>query len=326
MSGENYAAIDLGTNNCRLLIARSNGKSFKVIDSFSRIVRLGEGLSENTRLNDQAIRRAIEALKVCADKMGTKDIVKSRSIATEACRQASNSNQFCRRVLRETGIRLEIISSQQEAELTLNGCSQLLDNKISKAIVFDIGGGSTEIMWVSCHQNKKKVQALLSIPYGVVNLLDEYAKKTDKYDIYQNIIAKIDRKLAPFDQEQGISDYLSSNKVQMLGTSGTVTTLGGIYLNLPRYDRKKVDGLVMSVNTIRAISRSLFEMSFKERSKNGCIGKDRAELVLIGCAILEAITRRWPTISIRAADRGIREGLLKSLIDESTITSCEKNK
>ena len=315
MSAQNYAAIDLGTNNCRLLIAQASGDSFRIIDSFSRIVRLGEGLSNGDQLNKQAIERTIAALQVCADKMNVKDIAKSRSIATESCRRASDSEQFYEKVLHETGIDLETISPEQEAQLTLDGCSQLLDKQTSQAIVFDIGGGSTEIMWVKCYRSDEAVvQAMLSLPVGVVTLSEQYANDTIKLDQYEEIIARVDQGLSPFDQEHGISNYLSSNKVQMLGTSGTVTTLGGIYLNLPRYDRSKVDGLDMPVDAISAISERLAKMNHAERAKNGCIGEERADLVVMGCAILEAIYRRWPSATIRAADRGIREGLLKGLM------------
>jgi exopolyphosphatase/guanosine-5'-triphosphate,3'-diphosphate pyrophosphatase len=318
MSAKNYAAIDLGTNNCRLLIAQASGDSFRVIDSFSRIVRLGEGLSNGDQLNKQAIERTIAALQVCADKMNVKDIAKSRSIATESCRRASDSEQFYEKVLHETGINLETISPEQEAQLTLDGCSQLLDKQTSQAIVFDIGGGSTEIMWVKCSSSDDAVvQAMLSLPVGVVTLSEQYANDTVKLDQYEEIIARVDQGLSPFDQEHGISNYLSSNKVQMLGTSGTVTTLGGIYLNLPRYDRSKVDGLDMPVDAISAISERLAKMNHAERAKNGCIGEERADLVVMGCAILEAIYRRWPSATIRAADRCVREGLLKGLMRDN---------
>jgi exopolyphosphatase/guanosine-5'-triphosphate,3'-diphosphate pyrophosphatase len=250
--------------------------------------------------------------------MNVKDIAKSRSIATESCRRASDSEQFYEKVLHETGINLETISPEQEAQLTLDGCSQLLDKQTSQAIVFDIGGGSTEIMWVKCSSSDDAVvQAMLSLPVGVVTLSEQYANDTVKLDQYEEIIARVDQGLSPFDQEHGISNYLSSNKVQMLGTSGTVTTLGGIYLNLPRYDRSKVDGLDMPVDAISAISERLAKMNHAERAKNGCIGEERADLVVMGCAILEAIYRRWPSATIRAADRGVREGLLKGLMRDN---------
>ncbi len=321
MSGNVYAAIDLGTNNCRLLIAQVRNNAFRVIDSFSRIVRLGEGLSRSDQLNAQAIERTIEALRICADKMHDKGVGKSRSIATEACRRATDSDAFYKRVFGETGIQLETISTEQEAQLTLDGCAQLLDDKVSRAIVFDIGGGSTELMWVErTSAGAAIVLAMLSLPIGVVTLLEKYGSGVIERIHYEEIIAQVERALQPFDQEHGISDYLASHDFQLLGTSGTVTTLGGLYLNLPRYNRAKVDGLDMRVETITAISDRLASMDHDQRAQNGCIGPERADLVVMGCAILDAICRHWPSPTVRAADRGIREGLLMGLMAESGDT------
>ena len=321
MSGNVYAAIDLGTNNCRLLIAQVRNNAFRVIDSFSRIVRLGEGLSRNDRLNAEAIERTIEALRICADKMHDKGVGKSRSIATEACRRATDSDAFYKRVFGETGIQLETISTEQEAQLTLDGCAQLLDDKVSRAIVFDIGGGSTELMWVErTSAGAAIVLAMLSLPIGVVTLLEKYGSGIIERIHYEEIIAQVENALHPFDQQHGISDYLASHDFQLLGTSGTVTTLGGLYLNLPRYNRSKVDGLDMRVETITAISDRLASMDHDQRAQNGCIGPERADLVVMGCAILDAICRHWPSPTVRAADRGIREGLLMGLMAESGDT------
>ena len=318
MNGYNYAAIDLGSNNCRLLIAKAYGRTYHVVDSFSRIVRLGEGLANGYHLNENAIQRTIDALKICKKKMNAKSVVKSRAVATEACRRASNTKQFYEEVFQETGIQFETLSPEQEAQLTLDGCAQLLDRSLSKSIVFDIGGGSTEIILAEKKNNEKvNVLAMLSLPIGVVTLSEQYTNCKFEVDLYEKIIAQVDRKLAPFDHEHGISRNLSSNKMQMLGTSGTVTTLGGIYLNLPRYDRSKVDGLDMRVDEISAISLKLVKMDYAQRAKNRCIGEERAGLVVMGCAILEAICRRWPIDIIRTADRGIREGLLKGLVRDN---------
>jgi exopolyphosphatase / guanosine-5'-triphosphate,3'-diphosphate pyrophosphatase len=317
MSGNVYAAIDLGTNNCRLLVARVKNDSFRVIDSFSRIVRLGEGLTVGNQLNQAAVERTIEALQVCADKIHANGVDKSRSIATEACRRATDCDVFYDRVLQETGIELETVTAQQEAQLTLDGCAQLLDKRTSQAIVFDIGGGSTELMWVKRSSTGEVIILdMLSLPVGVVTLTEQYGSGVVEPYHYEEIINQVDAGLEPFDRANGISNQLQENKVQMLGTSGTVTTLGGIYLNLSRYNRSRVDGLDMRVETIAAISKRLAKMGLAERAQHGCIGEERADLVVMGCAIMEAICRRWPTQKVRAADRGIREGLLKGLIRE----------
>ncbi|MBT4933489.1 MAG: Ppx/GppA family phosphatase [Rhodospirillaceae bacterium] len=315
MSGNVYAAIDLGTNNCRLLVALVKNDTFRVIDSFSRIVRLGEGLSRSDQFNEEAVERTIEALHVCAEKMQFRGVGKSRSIATEACRRAADCDAFYKRALGETGIELETISPEQEAQLTLDGCAQLLDRDTPRAIVFDIGGGSTELMWVErSNTGEAVVLAMLSLPIGVVTLVEQHGSGIIERHVYEEIIARVEAEIQPFDRQHGISDYLASHATQLLGTSGTVTTLGGLYLNLPRYNRAQVDGLNMRVETISAISERLAGMNHDERAQNGCIGPERADLVVMGCAILDAICRHWPAPTIRAADRGIREGLLMGLI------------
>ena len=314
MSVNNFAAIDLGSNNCRLLIAVPRNNTFHVIDSFSQIVRLGEGLKKGFNLNDNAIARTIEALKICKNKIKAKNVIETRAVATEACRLACNTQNFFQKVLNETGIKLEIISPEQEAQLTLDGCAPLIDKNLSQTIVFDIGGGSTEIILAKkTNTEEASVLAMLSLPIGVVTLSEQYANYFFEVGLYEKIIAQVDQKLESFDLKYGISQYLNSNKMQMLGTSGTMTTLGSIYLNLPKYDRSKVDGLDLQVGEISDISSKILGMNYAQRSKNPCIGEERAGLVVMGCAILEAICRRWPMPAIRIADRGIREGLLKEL-------------
>ena len=319
MKGNNYAAIDLGSNNCRLLIAKAHDNSYQVIDSFSRIVRLGEGLKKGFSLNENAIKRTLEALKICKAKIDSNGVTETRAVATEACRQACNTEQFYKRILYETGIKFETLSPEQEAQLTLNGCTQLLDRNMSKTIVFDIGGGSTEIILAEkTEDGKASVLAMLSLPIGVVTVSEQYSDCIFEENLYEKVISQVDKQLAPFDLKYGISQYLLSNKMQMLGTSGTVTTLGSIYLKLPRYDRSKVDGLDLRLKEIRNISLRLVRMSSTQRAKNRCIGEERADLIVIGCAILEAICRRWPLKAVRIADRGIREGLLKELTGSNT--------
>ncbi len=319
MKNNIYAAIDLGTNNCRLLVARECQGSFRVIDSFSRIVRLGEGIGEvkdgPCLLSEGAMKRTIEALAVCADKMRRNGVTRSRSVATEACRRAANRQPFYDRVESETAIRLETLSTGQEAQLTLDGCRQLLVPGTSRALVFDIGGGSTELIWVDCGSpGQARVIGMKSLPLGVVTLSEIYGDEADPGAGYEAIISGLDDSLSQFDDEFGISEYMLDHDIQMLGTSGTVTTLGGIYLNLHRYDRSRVDGLDMRVDTVSAISDRLCKMKFKERASHGCIGRDRAGLIIMGCAVMAAIYRRWPVATVRAADRGIREGLLLDLM------------
>ncbi len=313
-----YAAIDLGTNNCRLLVACPDGGdtgALRVIDGYSRIVRLGEGLSVTGRLSDAAIGRAIEALKVCARKIETRGVLETRAIATEACRQADNDGDFFRHVRDETGIRLKTITPREEAELTLAGCVPLLATEHPWALMFDIGGGSTELMWLD-NQSSPSPRAIdiLSLPFGVVSLAEEYGRDALTTEAFEAIVGRIDADLAPFEDRHAIATEIAGGRVHVLGTSGTVTTMGAIYLDLTRYDRARVDGLSIRYESIDAICRKLATLDYEARHNHPCIGPSRADLMVMGCAILTAICRRWPAMHLTAADRGIREGLLLGMM------------
>jgi len=316
-AGPVYGAIDLGTNNCRMLLAEPYEQGFRVIDGFSRIVRLGEGLSKTGRLGDAAMQRTLESLKICANKARRLNARNVRCVATEACRRAENGPEFLDKVTQQTGLEFEIVTPEIEAGLTLSGCSPLLKTGHKKALLFDIGGGSTEIMWVETPRGQPpRTRGVLSFPMGVVTLAEDYGHGKITPDVYNQIRQRISEILDPFCQEHAIRDAIQGDDVQMLGTSGTVTTLGAIYLGLERYDRSRVDGLTIPFNNIRAISAKLASMDMESRRQIPCIGADRADLMLMGCAILGAICDRWPLSTLRAADRGIREGLLQAMINE----------
>ena len=310
-----YAAVDLGTNNCRMLVARPQGKGLRVVDSFSRIVRLGEGLAASGRLGEEAMQRTVEALKVCSGKMRANGASRIRNVATEACRRARNCRALMERVEAEAGLVLEPISSDEEAQLTLMGCAPLLDSRLPHALVFDIGGGSTEVTWVEQRRDAPpRALGMLSMPFGVVDLAERFGCDTLGADDFAEMVAIVDVGLAEFDARHGIAAEIAGGGVQMLGTSGTVTTLGALCLDLPRYDRSAVDGLDVEFDGIATISARLAAMDCAERAANPCIGRQRADLVGVGCAILEAICRRWPVGRLRVADRGIREGLLMGMM------------
>jgi exopolyphosphatase / guanosine-5'-triphosphate,3'-diphosphate pyrophosphatase len=311
-----YAALDLGTNNCRLLVARRAPHGFHVIDAFSRIVRLGEGLATSGVLSEPAMARTIDALRVCADKVIQRRVTRARYVATEACRRAANCSDFIERIQAQTGIPIEIISSQEEARLVVSGCAPLLDPHIARAIIIDIGGGSTEIALVGWSQNRvPEILAATSIPHGVVTMTDRYGGREVSDETYRAMVSEMRAAIRPFDELNGIASYVAEGCVQMLGSSGTVTTLGGLHLQLPRYSRKQVDGLMLSFAEIDRLSHMLLRMTCRERGDNPCIGIQRADLVISGCAILEAVRQTWPVGCLRVADRGIREGVLASLIE-----------
>ena len=308
-----YAALDLGTNNCRLLIARPQGDGFAVVDAFSRIVRLGEGLAGSGRLSDAAIDRTLAALRVCADKLKRRNVALARSVATEACRRAANGEEFIARVHAETGIHLHIISAEEEARLAVLGCHALLEPGEGPALVFDIGGGSTELVLIDTATTVPSVLDWHSAPWGVVSLTESVPAAggpAGRAVTYDRMRALVRESFAPFAARLPKADV----QKRLLGTSGTVTTLASVHLGLDRYDRAQVDGLIAPADAMREVSNSLAHMSPDARAALPCIGRERADLVVAGCAILETILDLWPAERIGVADRGIREGILRRLM------------
>ncbi len=325
-----YAALDLGTNNCRLLVARPSRRGFRVVDAFSRIIRLGEGVSNSGRLSEPAMKRTIDALQVCSKKMQRRAVRRSRLIATQACRVADNADEFIERVRDKTGLELEIIDQETEARLAVSGCASLLEPNSTGALVFDIGGGSSELIWLDLRNQQETTRNSLkdrlaaqssiscwtSLPIGVVTISEKFGGHDVTPQIFEEMVLYVMDLLAGFEQKNQIAKQLANGNAYLLGTSGTVTTLAGIYLGLHYYDRRKVDGCWLKAIDVRDVSRVLVNMSFDKRAAQPCIGTERADLVLGGCAILEAIMRMWPCDRLRVADRGLREGILASLMAE----------
>jgi exopolyphosphatase / guanosine-5'-triphosphate,3'-diphosphate pyrophosphatase len=314
-----YAALDLGTNNCRLLVARPAGDGFRVVDAFSRIVRLGEGVSLTGRLSDAAMSRAIAALAICRAKMTSRGVTRARLIATEACRAAKNGEDFRARVAGELGLELEVIDQETEARLAATGCTPLMDPHAEGVVLFDIGGGSSELVRLNRSQAMRRgpplprIRGWTSLPTGVVTLAERFGGITVTAESYEQMVQHVSELVAPFVREHGDA---AARGIHMLGTSGTVTTIAGVHLNLRRYDRNRVDGCWMSTQEISAVVDRLLAMSYDERVASPCIGAERADLVLAGCAILEAIRRAFPCPRLRVADRGLREGMLVQMMRE----------
>ncbi len=320
-----YAALDLGTNNCRLLVAiPGRPGQFRVIDAFSRIVRLGEGLSASGSLSRAAMGRAVEALKVCADKLASRDISRHRLIATEACRAAANGAEFLARVEEETGLVLEIIDRETEARLAVSGCGSLVERDTDAVVLFDIGGGSSEIALIDVSQRRSPrlashIVAWTSLPVGVVSLAERFGGRDVTRESFAAMVADVEAMLQKFEDRQRLASLAVGPRFHLLGTSGTVTTLAGVHLGLERYDRRFVDGLWMNDGEVDLMIERLLSWEFHERVANPCIGADRADLVLAGCAILEAIRRVWPSQRLRVADRGLREGILSELMADDGV-------
>ncbi len=320
-----YAALDLGTNNCRLLIARpveeaAGGEpGFRVIDSFSRIVRLGEGISKTGRLSDEAVTRTLAALAICRDKMTARGVTRGRLIATEACRAAENGPAFLAEVERKVGLELEIIDRETEAHLAAAGCAALADAQAEGVVLFDIGGGSSEIVWLGqaatggpSAQLRDRIRFWVSMRLGVVTLAEKFGGFDVSRETFEAMTCHVEQELQGFVAKA--AGIRRCRRFHLLGTSGTVTTLAGVFLGLARYDRRRVDGLWMSSGEVDLAIERMRRMSYRDRAANGCIGPERADLVLAGCAILEAIRRAFPAERIRIADRGLREGILTQMM------------
>ncbi len=311
-----YAALDLGTNNCRLLIARPAGEGFRVVDAFSRIIRLGEGVSISGRISEAAIERATSALGICGEKMRQRAVSRARLIATEACRAAENGQEFCARIRAKIGIDLEVVDRETEAALAAAGCTPLIDPQADGVILFDIGGGSSELVRLGKPQRngagppKPTILGWASLPLGVVTLAERHGGTLVTSTTFQAMVDEVGQELADFTAAYG-GDL---GNFHLLGTSGTVTTIAGVHLELPRYDRRKVDGCWLSEDQVTTIIDRLRHMSYDQRVASPCIGVERADLVLAGCAILEAIRRAFPCRRLRVADRGLREGMLVQMM------------
>ncbi len=340
--GPLLAALDLGTNNCRLLIVRPEGDSFTVVDAFSRAVQLGEGVGRTGELGEAAQARAIKALRICAGKIRHHRVAAQRIVATEACRRASNGAQFVERVQRETGLRVEIITAEEEARLAVAGCAPLVDPAAEQLLVFDIGGGSTELIWVDMHGTPaalrpKLVRTLapgggrredtaaaraaaahvadwISVPVGVSTLHDRFADIADDAGRYAAMSWHFEQRLAPFGPYTDAAESEVARGLQIIGVSGTATTFGALHLGLKRYDRAQVDGLWLDADAAATVADRVLVMGREGRGEHPGIGRDRADLVLSGAAILMTVLRVWPVQRMRVADRGLREGMIYGLM------------
>jgi exopolyphosphatase/guanosine-5'-triphosphate,3'-diphosphate pyrophosphatase len=327
-----YGALDLGTNNCRLLLARPSRRGFRVVDAFSRIIRLGEGVSQTGRLSDQAMNRTMEALKVCAGKLQRHRVARARMVATQACRVAANGQSFVAKVRDSFGLDIEVLTPEIEARLAVAGCATLVDPEAEFVLVFDIGGGSSEIIWLDMTRLGSRRDVLTgrsdvndaivaweSLPVGVVTLAEKFDGRNVTPQSFAAMSDAVTDLLAPFEAAHRFRERLAGRSVHFLGTSGTVTTIAGVLLGLERYDRKRVDGIWLNVPEINDVTSRLLAQSYEDRVLEPCIGRERADLVLAGCAVLDAILKLWPADRLRVADRGLREGILMRLMMEDGV-------
>lgn len=313
---KNFAAIDLGTNSCRLVIASPTPASFRIVETFSKITRLGEGIINDNELSRPAMRRTINALKVCAGVIEEyAPIYRSRFVATAACRRAKNCKEFLDLVKKETGLTIETISSKEESRLAVVGCIPLLNRNIKRALVFDIGGGSTEISLARVtNSGKTFIEGFVSLPYGVVTISEAFPLQDMTALAYDTIIERTHKLLKEFDEKYNIREAIKNQEIQIIGTSGTVTVLGAVHLNLPRYNRSAVDGISITRQDIDRAIAKIKRLGDDGRKKHPCIGAQKADLTMAGCAIIEGLCSFWPIEEITVADRGIREGILLDMM------------
>jgi exopolyphosphatase/guanosine-5'-triphosphate,3'-diphosphate pyrophosphatase len=309
-----FAALDLGTNNCRMLVGTPSGNGFRVLDSYSRIVRLGEGLYESGALCPAAMDRALAALRDCADRLARTRPRMVRAIATEACRRARNGLEFLDRVKQETGLEIGIISSREEAELALESCTPLLESAGRRALLFDIGGGSTELAWVRVGCGPPSLIGYASLPVGVVSLGERFGAAAFTEAGFDAMVEDVMARLVAFESVHCIGREIRDGGVRLLGTSGTVTTLASVVLNLERYRRAQVDGIALTRQDADEALSSLRAMDREALALHPCVGPDRVDFVLPGCAIYAAIASMWPAPDVVVADRGLREGMLLRMI------------
>lgn len=324
----NYAAIDLGTNSCRLVIATPTPTSFRIVETFSKITRLGEGIINDDELSRVAIRRTIGALKVCAGVLAEyAPIYRWRYVATAACRRAKNCTEFIEAVKKETGLNIETISSKEESRLAVVGCIPLLNRNIKRALVFDIGGGSTEISLARVTSTGNTfIEGFVSLPYGVVTISEAFPSQDMTNLAYNTIIERTHKLLKEFEEKYNICEAIKNQEIQVIGTSGTVTVLGAVHLNLPRYNRSAVDGLSIIKQDIDKAINKIKRLGDEGRKKHPCIGAQKADLTMAGCAIIEALCSFWPIAEITVADRGIREGILLDMMHSRKNNFPKKKK
>lgn len=312
---EYIAALDLGTTTCRLLIATITPEGPQVVDSFVRVIRLGDELATKGHISKEAMKRAITALTICAEKLKSYKVKRQRCVATAACREASNRETFLETIRLKTGLELEVITTAEEARLAIVGCADLLDLTTRYAIAFDIGGGSTEVMWMELFPHKlPEIIEWISLPLGVVTVAETLRNEPYSFAFLQKVRKAVAEEMKAFCDKAYIYPQLRQQNIQLIGTSGTVTTLAALYMNLERYDRAQVNGLKLSAEVVKQTISSLYTMTPEKRLLHPCIGPMRADLVMGGVAIFEGIYDVFPINPVRVADRGVREGILLDLM------------
>jgi exopolyphosphatase/guanosine-5'-triphosphate,3'-diphosphate pyrophosphatase len=328
-----------------MLIATPSADQFRVVDAYSKSVRLGIDLERTGSLSRRAINRTVSALQTCAEKLAAYGVVHTKFVATEACRRAENGIGFLEEVREQTGLELEIIRPSEEARLAVISCASLVGHDAEQALIVDIGGGSTELVWIDLegvppdaraaaimrirptHKNKgapvaqgeARVVDWISVPTGVATLYEKYRDVDDDTARFALMSWYFEEQIQDFKPYRDEAFFGDLEGFQVIGTSGTVTTVGAAHLGLQRYDRSKVDGMQMRSDEVDAVVSQFLQLGPEGRRTHPGIGRDRTRLIMAGAAIFQTLLRAWPTDCIRVADRGLREGLLYSMMSENGV-------
>lgn len=302
MNRDISAAIDLGTNSARLLIATRGASGEMEILVLKRVItRLGGGFTRERGISPAACDRTLSALRDFSREMRKTGVSHTRAVATSAVRDAVNGREFVERVYAETGIRLDIIDGREEALLTLNGVVSGL-GRSGDSIVFDIGGGSTEYTLA----RGKTPLFTRSLPLGVVRL-------TEGKGSLEAMDDKVRRELKALMMEvegSGLGSFPEG--ATLIGTAGTPTTLAAMDLKLARYDHHKVHGHVLGISTVRELFETVCPLTAEERLHVPGIEKGREDLVVAGFLVTLRTMELFGFDRFTVSDAGLLEGLLMS--------------
>ncbi|MES0370726.1 MAG: Ppx/GppA phosphatase family protein [Mariprofundaceae bacterium] len=323
-----HASIDVGSNTLRLLIARpvpnspntATAQAWEIIDYRHLITRLGEGLHESGRLSDAAMERTLQALQLFKSVIDHHQVASEqlRATATAAVREAKNGTLFQQQAEKKTGIHLSIIDGEEEAKLSLLGASSVLHEETSSdMLLFDIGGGSTEFVR---SKNSSAIDAI-SCKLGVVRLVEAHLHSdppsTEDY---------LTMKKAAHDHLEMVAEHWrkisGSAPKSLVGTAGTVTTLAAVQMNLVPYDPEQVNNHQISHENFISLRNHLLNLNHEQRQNIPAIEPGRADLIIAGLAIIEAIMEKWGYKSLITVDAGLLEGnWLDSYEDKSGDTA-----
>lgn len=301
------AAVDLGTNTVRLLVVEAEGREWRPLHQSQRVTRLGEGQAETGRLLEAPMQRTVDTVSefiAAARGLGASEI---RVVATSAVREAPNRAELLALLRAATGLDASVVSGEEEARLTLQGVAAGLPQLGGSFVLFDIGGGSTELVL----GEDGRLGAVVSLQLGVVRLAERYgdAGPVD-WARFALMRGEIDGRLA----REIPARIIEARAPALVGTAGTVTTLAALDLGLPAYDASRVQGHTLARGAVERLLNRLGALAVAERARLPCLEPGRADVIIPGIAICLAVMDRLGYGSLVVSDRGLREGILCEIL------------